>query len=146
MCNFGAEIPVSLFLRLDSRSAESMNKAINGAFGEDGFNPEYLVVDGYPGYPALIRKREGNWSRSLCLAHLRRYLCEALGFSSWEKARCVAPVFSRPNSPNLSLVGRWPPIWPSLAAVPSKSGRQAVLVGRAPLPLGSCREARGRAL
>lgn len=34
--------------------------------------------------------------------------------------RCVAPVFSRPNSPNLSLVGRWPPIWPSLAAVPSK--------------------------
>lgn len=33
---------------------------------------------------------------------------------------CVAPVFSRPNSPNLSLVGRWPPIWPSLAAVPSK--------------------------
>lgn len=87
MCNFGAEIPVSLFLRLDSRSAESMNKAINGAFGEDGFNPKYLVVDGYPGYPALIRKREGNWSRSLCLAHLRRYLCEALGFSSWEKAR-----------------------------------------------------------
>ena len=61
-------------------------------------------------------------------------------------AKCVAPVFSRPNSPNLSLVGRWPPIWPSLAAVPSKSGRQAVLVGRAPLPLGSCREARGRAL
>ena len=87
MCNFGAEIPVSLFLRLDSRSAESMNKAINGAFGEDGFNPEYLVVDGYPGYPALVRKREGNWSRSLCLSHLRRYLCEALGFSSWEKAQ-----------------------------------------------------------
>ena len=51
---------MSLYLRLDSRSAESMNKAINGAFGEDGFNPEYLVVDGYPGYPALVRKREGK--------------------------------------------------------------------------------------
>ena len=45
--------------------------------GESNFRVEIQV----------IRKREGNWSRSLCLAHLRRYLCEALGFSSWEKAR-----------------------------------------------------------
>lgn len=54
---------------------------------------------------------------------LGRISDEAVGRAFWivrDAFACVAPVFSRPNSPNLSLVGRWPPIWPSLAAVPSK--------------------------
>lgn len=45
-----------------------------------------------------------------------------------------------PLASNLALSGRRP------LQKMAWFGRQAVLVGRAPLPLGSCREACGRAL